>query len=419
MFSFLRQKINHYQELSYPIIQWVSIIAILSVTIASSVALFLACLTHVIQWYQAEPRLLYALPLVGVLVAWLYQRIGGQSNAGYNLILDEIHESKQRIPLRMAPLIFLATLLTHLCGGSVGREGTAVQMGGAIAAKVAEVFKVDRQTRRSVLMMGISAGFAAVFGTPIAGTVFAMEVLTIGHITTLSILPCLASALLAHGIALLCGVTHTVYHIPDVPTVSASTLLLTVLAGMCFGLLAWAFCQATHRTSALIKKHLPNPLWHPIVGGGVIILLSTCFDMYRYHSLGLETIAASFHTPQFAGDFLAKAIMSLASVSAGFKGGEVTPLFFMGATLGNALASFIALPLPLLAGIGFVAVFAGASKTPIACTLMAVELFGHAILPYAVVACVVSYVCSGQTGIYRSQRNGLVTTGNLDDNKTS
>jgi H+/Cl- antiporter ClcA len=257
-----------------------------------------------------------------------------------------------------------------------------------------------------MLMVGISAGFASVFGTPLAGAIFGLEVLAIGKLRYDALLPCFLAAVIADEITRYWGIHHAIYSGPLTAQINLEGIASTVLAGICFGLVGMLFANATHALSAVFKRTIKYPPLRLFVGGAIVAAAAYALHAREYLGLGIPTIQAAFVHPLPAYDFGGKFAFTTVTLASGFKGGEVTPLFFIGATLGNALAYVLPLPFPVLAGLGFVAVFAGAANTPIASTLMAVELFGPQIGVYAGLACVVSYLFSGHTGIYRAQRVG-------------
>lgn len=371
----------------------------------SASALFLKSLGFVTALRLEHAWLLFLLPLGGALVSYMYQQYGGDASKGNNLILDQIHNGTETIPLRMAPFVLFGTLITHLFGGSAGREGTAVQMGGSLAEGLGRLLRVNPVDRKILLICGISGGFGSVFGTPLAGTVFALEVLAIGVLSHEALLPAFAASFIGDLTASrLWGVAHAHYQLGAVPELSWMTVLKVILASIVFGIVSSLFSQWTHALKKGFQALFKHPPLKSAVGGFIIILLVYCVGSRDYLGLGLPLIGDSFTgtVPPFA--FLLKLIFTSITLGAGFQGGEVTPLFAIGATLGNTLAGILQLYAPFLVGLGFIAVFCGAANTPIACFIMGVELFGSEAAIYLFLACIISYLFSGHTGIYTSQR---------------
>ncbi len=386
--------------------RWLALSSGVGALAGSASALFLQLLDLATGTRLAHPWLLALLPAAGFATGWFYLRFGSAVEGGNNLLIDEIHDPARAVPTRMAPLVMLATVVTHLFGGSAGREGTAVQMGGALAERLARLLRVQAETRRILLMAGIAAGFSSVFGTPLAGAVFGLEVLAIGRLRYDALLPCVAAAIVADAVCRWWGIHHPLYPVPFVPALSLATAASAIIAGLAFGVVGMLFADATHALGARFKRWIPYAPLRPVAGGALVALAGGALAVPQYLGLGIPTIEAAFRGPLPVYEFAGKFAFTLVTLASGFKGGEVTPLFYIGATLGNALSHLLALPLPVLAGLGFVAVFAGAANTPIASTIMAIELFGAPIGVFAALACVVAYLFSGHTGIYRAQRIG-------------
>ncbi len=414
--------------------KWLSICLPLGFAVGTSVAFFLWSLDQVteIQWQFSW--LLYCLPVAGAVSGVMYRCWGAACDRGHNLILEQIHEPGGGVPARMAPLVLLGTLMTHLFGGSAGREGTAVQMGGSLASSLGRRLRLASKDQSILLMCGISAGFGAVFGTPLTGAIFAIEVIAIGTMNYRAIVPCLMASMIGDQVTLAWGIQHSHYDIPTGEFTSASiTGLLAdgwlfgkvLLAGVCFGGISVLFVQLSHGSSSVLKRLVPVDWLRPAIGGLIVIALVWLTGRRDYLGLGvfqpknheqLVTIQTCF----VAGgatllSWWWKTVLTAVTVGSGFKGGEVTPLFFIGAAAGHAIATLVNAPVGLFAALGFVGVFAGATNTPLACTIMAVELFSkrnpHLLaspfIAYAGVVCFLAYLVSGRSSLYHSQRIGM------------
>jgi H+/Cl- antiporter ClcA len=384
-------------------LQWLVICALIGLFSGSASAFFLVALEWVTQIREHHAWIIWLLPLGGLIIGLLYHYYGASVVKGNNLLLEEYENPQQPIPFKMAPLVLIGTLITHLVGGSAGREGTAVQMGGAIADQFSKWFQLDKNDRKTILILGISAGFASVFGTPLAGALFALEVVYFSKINFKSVILSFAVAYAAYFTVEFWQVKHTHYTIATLPEMNGIYLLWTIGAGILFGLAALLFSRTAHFWNRLFSKYIPYAPIRPLIGGTVLAVILFFIGTTKYIGLGVPEIVKAFSTPNESYDFLLKILFTGFTLGAGFKGGEVTPLFFVGATLGSALSVVIPLPIALLAGMGFVAVFSGATHTPIACTVMGMELFGIEGCIFIGIACVVAYFASGSIGIYHSQ----------------
>lgn len=404
------------------IVRWTVLTAPVAIAIGSMVALFLWLLNWSIHFRFSHPWLLYILPLAGLVIWFVYKKWGGASDKGNNLIMEEIHTPGGGIPKRLTPLVLAATVVTHLFGGSAGREGTAVQIGGSIAQFFSKQFNLNATDTRIMLTAGIAAGFGAVFGTPLAGAIFALEVLAVGRIQYDALLACLVAAIIGDLTVSAWGIHHTAYHIDIIPATQNALssyfhldillLLKVVAAAVVFGITSRLFAQAVHAVKNTMNKFISAQWFVPVIGGVLIIALTLIIGKPDYLSLGVDaeypgavTIPSAFHlNGADTWSWLWKTIYTAITLGSGFKGGEVTPLFYIGATLGNTLSQLMDAPVSLFAALGFIAVFAGATNTPLACTIMGVELFGGEYVLLFSIACFTAYFFSGKTGIYGAQR---------------
>jgi len=394
---------QEYKKILLTVFKWISICLLTGFLSGSASAFFLVSLEFVTQFRMHHTWIIWLLPIGGLLIGFLYHYYGESVVKGNNLLLEEYENPKKVIPLKMAPLVLLGTLLTHLFGGSAGREGTAVQMGGAIADQFTKFFQLDNSERKMLIILGISAGFASVFGTPLAGAIFALEVLFFSKINLKSIVLSFFVAYIAYFTVEFWQIQHTHYNIPIVPEIDFTTLFYTIIIGILSGLAALLFSRSTHFWGSFFSKNIKFPPLRPFIGGIVLAIAIAGFGFTKFSGLGVPVIVDSFSNANPWYDFLLKILFTGFTLGAGFKGGEVTPLFFIGATLGSALSIIVPLPIALLAGMGFVAVFSGATHTPIACTIMGMELFGIQPGIFIAIACIVAYFSSGSIGIYKSQ----------------
>lgn len=385
------------------VLKWLIYASAVGLLTGALSAFFLKSLEEATAMRSSHSLLLYGLPFAGALISFLYLKFGKNAIRGNNLVIEQANGADERVPLRLIPLTLIGTIATHLFGGSAGREGTAVQIGGATADLVGRIFKINKKERRILIICGMSAGFSSVFGTPIAGTLFALEVLALGIFREEALFPSLWAALVANWTALSLGAVHTHYQMGEIPTTSFSLIAKLILAAIVFGLTGRLFSRLTDYLKAKLKIWMPNPVIKSFVGGCLIILFVLLVGSRDYLGLSLPLLQQAFDGDSAPFAFIFKLIFTSVTLSAGFQGGEVTPLFVIGATLGSSLAPLLGLSIPFVAGLGFIGVFAGATNTPIACFIMGLELFGATALPYLFLICVISYLFSGNSGIYESQ----------------
>ena len=377
--------------------------AAVGVVCGAASALFLWLLERATRFRLAHEQIAYALPLAGLGIGLVYERFGTPIKGGSNLVIDTIHDDGPELPLRMAPMVLLGTVLTHLFGGSAGREGTAVQMGASLTDFFAQRLRLRSPLRRQLLAAGAAGGFGSVFGTPLAGAVFGLEFVVLGRVEYAALVPALVASVVGDFTTRSLGIVHTAY--PPAPVLSLTPLVLLkwLIFAAAAALVTVAFIELTHFIKKRGEARLRLP-WRLLLGGAAVLALWKAVGTSDYLGLGVPGIVRAFSDPAYpAGAFALKLLFTAVTLGAGFLGGEVTPLFFVGAALGNVLARLLGLPLGLGAGVGLAAVFAAASNTPLALSLMAVELLGGSVLPHVAIVSVVAYALTGNRSIYTSQ----------------
>ena len=384
-------------------VRWVLVGATIAVLAGTGSAALLATLDWATRTRMANPVLIWAMPFAGAVTAWAYARFGGRASQGNGAIFAELAHPARRLPLRMAPMVLVGTAVAHLTGASVGREGTAVQMAVPLADALTRFGRWTEGDRRVVISAAMAGGFASVFGTPLAGMVFGLEVRRVGAVRYDALLACLVAAIGGNAVTNAWGIRHAEYVVGAVPTLTVRGGLSAAVAGVAFGLAAHAFVLITRGVSHTLASRVPIAPLRAAVGGVVMVGVSMALGTDRHLGLSLPLIQSALTGEVASWDFAVKLVLTAVCVATGFRGGEVTPLFVVGATLGNALAPVLALPAPLLAAMGLVATFAGASNAPLASIVAGIELFGAGPAPYLAIACVVAYLSSGHAGMYPGQ----------------
>jgi H+/Cl- antiporter ClcA len=384
--------------------RWTFFAALAGTLAGISATIFLYLLDWATHFRMQHFDIVWGLPVAGLAIGWAFHKYGKDIQPGNNLILDEIHNPKKTVPFRMAPFILIGTVATHLFGGSAGREGTAVQMGASLADQINKYFKIGNEERRILLMAGMGAGFGAAIGAPFAGAIFGMEVLTQGRLRLVAAWECLVGSLFGYAMTIFLRAPHTIYPHVHVPDFSIKQLGGVVLIGIASGVFARGFISLTHLVEYLETKWIKNPIVKPFLAGLVLLALFQIPELRMYAGLGIDVIQGALNEPSKIDVPFWKAGFTALTIGSGFKGGEFIPLVFMGTTLGSALAFYLGVSFQLMGAVGFASSFGAASKTPIACALMSVEIFGIEVAPYSLLGCFLAYYCSGSKSIYKTQK---------------
>jgi len=385
-------------------VKWVVFSILSGILIGSIGTLFYLAMGFVTDMRSNHPWLIFLLPVGGLAIVGSYYLLHDQNDTGTNLVISAIH-SGDHLPVRMAPLIFVSTLITHLFGGSAGREGAALQLGGSIGNGVGRLFRLDEKDKHVMIMCGMSAAFSSLFGTPLAAAIFSMEVVSVGIMHYSALVPCVIASLVAHGIAAMAGVapeTFVIAQIPDFTVMSA--VKISILAILC-ALVSILFCVTLHGTEHLYKKYLKNPFLRVSVGGCIVILLTLLVGDQTYNGAGMDFIARCMEEATVRPEaFLLKIIFTAATLCAGFKGGEIVPSFFAGAAFGCLFGNLTGFSPTLCTAVGMISVFCGVTNCPITSLLISFELFGYTGVPYFLLSVAFSYMLSGYFGLYHSQK---------------
>ena len=356
------------------------------------------------EFRMETPWLLWLLPLGGLAIVLAYRFAGMEKDRGTNFILVAVR-SNEPVTIKTAPLIFFSTVVTHLLGGSAGREGAALQLGGSIASSFAQTWELNEKESRIMTMCGMAAGFSALFGTPLTSVVFAMEVITVGVMHYSAIVPCTVAALVASAISSSMGIAPTAFTITNIPeTIGLETGFLVVLLGIASALISILFCVVMEHTSHAYKERIKSPLLRVFVGGCLIIALTYLVGCRDYNGAGMDVIIKALNGDAKAEAFLLKILFTALTLGAGYKGGEIVPSFFIGATFGCVAGAFLGLPAGFAASLCMAAVFYGVTNCPLTSIILCIELFGFHGTGYYALCCGISYMLSGYYGLYSEQK---------------
>ncbi len=386
-------------------LKWVVLAAGVGLVVGAAATAFHWCIGTVTGVRTMFPWVRWLLPAAGAAIVLLYRVCGMEKDRGTNLVLVAVREAEP-MPLRMAPLIFLSTVLTHLAGGSAGREGAALQLGGSMAAWAGKVLRLDEKDERVMVMCGMAAAFSALFGTPITAAVFAMEVVSVGVMYYVAFVPCLVASVSGFLLARALGLHGLVgYAAGQAPALTGASMAQTVALGAMCALVSVAFCAAMHASHKLYERYLPDPVIRAAAGGALVLaLLLILPDSGLYSGAGDELIRKLLGGQTIWYAFLLKMLFTALTLGAGFRGGEIVPALCVGCAFGTWAGPLLGLPHAFSGALGMAAVFCGATNCPITSMLLSYELFGgEAVVLYAL-ACAVSYMLSGYFGLYSEQK---------------
>lgn len=404
----MRQIIRRIRHITYTSIfgirvlfKWILFGTLTGIVVGAAATAFYYALNFATTFRSAHPIIILGLPVGGLLIVALYHFM--KNDLGTNVVLAAIHKD-EKIPGRMAPMIFIATFLTHFFGASAGREGAALQLGGSISAQLGKLLRLNEKDKHIVIMCGMSAGFSAIFGTPMASAIFAMEVISIGIMHYSALVPCVFASLIASIFSKRLGVVSESFYVSIVPDFNVEHFIKMIFLSIFFGILSAAFCLMLREFARLFKKYFKNPFIRILVSSAIIIVLTIIFHTTDYMGAGMDIIEKSFHKTARPEAFLMKMVFTSLALGSGFKGGEIVPSFFIGATFGSLAGPLIGLPLSLSAACGMLGVFCGVTNCPMTSLLIGFELFDFQGMPYYLVAVSVSYMMSGYHGLYKEQK---------------
>ena len=396
------RKAGEYICFSFKVLfKWILFGIITGISVGLVLTAFAYSLGSAVSYRESHPAMFYGLPFGGMVIVALYKIIG--SDPGTNIIISAVRSEKE-VPALLVPLIFVSTIVTHLFGGSAGREGAALQLGGGVSEILGKFMKISEKDRQIVIMCGMAAGFSAIFGTPLASAIFAMEVIAVGVMPYSALVPCVFSAFVANLLATHLGVAAESFAVQIVPELSPKHFIIIILLSTLFGLLSTLFCTMLHSVQKLLQKFFRNSYVRICVSAGAIILVTKLIGTTDYMGAGMPLVERAFAIPAGPEVFFLKMVLTALTLGAGFKGGEIVPSFCIGATFGSMLAGLLGLPVNLTAACGMLGVFCGVTNCPLTSLFIGFELFGFAGMPYYAISVAVSNMMSGYNGLYHEQK---------------
>lgn len=395
-------KINHNRDRLIRVVKWIVFSFVTGIILGTVGAAFARCIKAVTQLRLTYPWLLALLPVGACAIAFIYHLMKNETDGGTDSVIATIHGDAE-VPLRTAPLIFVSTVFSHLCGASVGREGAALQMGGSIGNAVGRLFKFEQNDKNTMIMCGMSAVFSAMFGTPMAAAIFSLEVVSVGIMHYAALVPCVISAFVARRMAQLLGIEAPFYEIEFIPKFELKSALIIVFVAIVCGVVSLGFCMLLHKGGNLVRNYVKNVYLRGFLGGVVLLVLTLLVGTQTYNGTGVDYIRMCMDGESHPAGFLLKIVFTVISLIAGYRGGEIVPSFFIGASLGCTIGQLIGFAPSLCAAIGMGALFCGVTNCPITAFLICLELFGADAAPFYLLAVAISYMVSGYYGLYQSQ----------------
>ena len=385
-------------------IKWLICSAIIGITCGAVGTAFHYSVEYVTQFRSGHSWIIFLLPAAGLLIVFLYRAGGIKHDKGTNLVIGSIRNPEYNVPFRMAPLIFITTVITHLFGGSAGREGAALQIGGSLGASIGKLIKMDDNDKHIMTLCGMSAVIAALFGTPVTAALFSVEVISIGILYYSALVPCILSATISYAITEKFHITPTYFILNQVPEMSLATGIRVIILSVAAAVLSILFCMSMQVIGKTFKKYLKNQYLRILVGGVLLVLLTLAVRCNDYNGAGMNIIEQAIHGTAKPEAFILKLLFTCITIGCGFRGGEIVPSFFIGATFGCTLGGWIGLDPGFGAAMGLVCLFCGVVNCPLASLVLSIELFGASGILLFAIGCSVSYMLSGYYSLYSEQK---------------